>query len=414
MQKTGVFKRLKTRMHAHAAALRHGRPSRKLRVVFVVGQDSAVGTIAYLAAILRAAGEKVGVVTQQYVEIAEEHVQGSDQADLNSDAYRLQGLLAHMRKAHCSYALIEIPPELPEHQFAGVEPSMVIVRRCGDDHAGQITVQARLAMLGNVLARKPEFVVFNRDDPCSTELAHLSGQEGVISFGTHQKAECKITNVALHPKGSAIDLLVDHQTEIHLVTTLTGKQAIYNATAAAAGAYVLHAPIKAIEEGTARLEPLPGQLEFIPIQRPYHIVLDSAFTPSGLAETLEALKHFTKNRLIVLLSAPLGVQAAWRARLGEIAAATADRLVISDGEYSSEHSPQQVREQILQGVAAAGGDAKAEEVPERRAAIEKAVSIARRGDIVLLAGVTQRPYRQLGTERLPWSDRKVLEELFES
>ena len=408
----GVLSRLQLRSRAHIAALRHGKPSHKLRVVLVVGQDGAAGTLAFLAAILRQAGETVGVATQAYIEIGKERVTGSDQADISGDPARLQALLAQMRKAGCTYALFEVPPELPAHQFVGVKPEMVIVRRCGDDHTDQMTVKARLSILNSLLMRRPEFVVYNRDDPSSSELAHLSGKEGVISYGTHQKAECRIASVQLHPKGSAVQLIIDHQTDITLTSVVTGKQAIYNAAAAAASAYVLHVPIAAIEDGVMQTNTVPGLLEFIPIQRPYQIVLDAAVTPGGLAESLEALKHFAKNRLIVMLGAPLGVHAAWRPQLGEIASQHADRLIVTDGEFPPEQSANQVREQLLQGVVAAGGEAKTEEIPDREAAIEKAVSIARRGDIIVLAGMTLRPYRQLGTQRLPWSDRKIVADLF--
>lgn len=409
--KLGAFARLKLKTRAHAAALRHGKPSEKMRVVLVVGQDGAVGTVAFLASMLRTAGKKVGVITQGYVEIGDERVGGSDQADLNSDPYRLQALLAQMKKAGCEFALLEVPPELPAHQFVGLKPTMVIVRRCGDDYTDKVTVSARLRMLSNVLARKPEFVVYNRDDPSSAELAHLSGVEGVISYGTHKKAECRIDQVQLHPKGCAVQLIVDHQTEINLTTVLTGKQAIYNAAAAAAGAYILHAPINAIEDGATNMQPVPGLLEFVPIQRPYQLVIDAAVTPGGLAESLEALKHFAKNRLIVVFGAPLGVSPTWRPLLGEIATHYADRLIVTDGEFPADQSAQQVREQVLHGVGTAG-EAKTDEIADREAAIEKAVSIARRGDILVIAGATIRPYRQLGTQRLPWSDHKLLNDLF--
>jgi len=411
-KKTGVLARLKMKTRAHAAAARHGQPSKKLKVVLVVGQDGTIGTIAFLASILRATNEKVGVVTQQYVEIAGERANGSDQADISGDPYRLQALLAQMKKAGCRYVLIEVPPELPEHQFVGVTPTMIIVRRCGDDYTDQVTIAARLSMLSNTLARKPEFVVFNRDDPSSAELTHLTGQEGVISYGIHQKAECRITSVQLHPKGSAVNLVVDHQTEIALTTMLAGKQTIYNAAAAAAAAYILRAPIAAIEDGVAKMSHLAAQMEYLPIPRPYQIVLDGALTPGGLVETLETLKHFAKNRLIVVYGAPLGVTQTWRPLIGEIISQHADRLVVTDGEFLPDQSAAQVREEILQGVLAAGGEAKTDEIADRTAAIEKAISIARRGDIVVITGVTLRPYRQLGTQRLPWSDHKVLEELF--
>jgi len=412
LHKLGALARLKLKTRAHAAAMRYGKPSEKMQVVLVVGQDGAVGTVAFLAAILRVAGHVVGVVTQNYVEIASERVGGSDQADLNSDPYRLQALMAQMRKAGCEYVVLEVPPELPRHQFVGLKPAMVIVRRCGDDYTDKITVSARLRMLSNILARKPESVVYNRDDPSSSELGHLSGKEGVISFGTHKKAECRITQVQLHPKGAAMQLVVDHQTEINLTTALTGKQAIYNAAAAAAGAYILHVPINAIEDGVATMAQTPGLLEFIPIQRPYQVVIDTASTPGGLAESLETLKHFAKNRLIVVFGAPLGVLPTWRPLMGEIASQFADRLVITDGEFAPEQSAQQVREHVLQGVLGAGGEAKTDEIADREAAIEKAVSIARRGDILVIASTTLRPYRQLGTQRLPWSDHKLVSELF--
>jgi UDP-N-acetylmuramoyl-L-alanyl-D-glutamate--2,6-diaminopimelate ligase len=413
-KRTGVITRLKVSSRAHLAALRHGKPSQKMRVVLVVGQDSATGTIAFLASMLRTAREKVGVITSHYVEINQERVTGSDQADISSDPYRLQALLAQMKKAGCRFVLIEVPAELPPHQFVGVVPEMVIVRRCGDDYTDQVTVAARLSMLSSTLARKPRFVVFNRDDPSSAELNHLSGQEGIISFGTHQKADCRITSVQLHPKGSAVELVVDHQTHINVATHLSGKQTIYNLAAAAAAAYVLRIPIAAIEEGATAQPLLSGLMQYLPVQRPYQIVLDAAVTPGGLAETLETLRHFAKNRLIVVYGAPLGVSAAQRPLVGEIASNFADRLIITDGEFGPDQSATLVREQMLQGVLAAGGEAKTDEIADRTGAIEKAISIARRGDIVVVAGVTLRPYRQLGTQRLPWSDQKVLEELFGS
>ena len=412
--KTGVITRLTTSVRAQAAALRHRNPSRSLQVILVVGQDGTEGTVAFLASILRATGVKVGVATQQYVEIGDERAAGSDQADITGDAFRLQGLLAHMRKAKCAYALLEVPSELPSHHFEGVKPTMVIVRRCGDNYIDQMSSAAKVAMLGSILGRRPQFIVYNRDDPAAGELSHLQGQDGVISFGTHNKAECKITAVELHPKGSALEVLIDHQTPLSLATVMVGKSAIYNAAAAAAAAYVLHVPIDAIEKGILAQPQVAGQLEPIPLQRPYDLILDSSVTPGGLAESLETLKHFVKNRLIVLFGAPLGVRSSCLGAYGEVVAHYADRVIITDGEHGAAQSPQQIREQLLQGVMAVGGEAKTDEVADRRAAIEKAISTARRGDMIVLAGVTKRPYRQLGSERLPWSDRKVVEELFET
>lgn len=406
------YQSFKVGIKARAAAWRHGHPSRRLKVVLVFGQDGAVGTISYLAAILRTAGEKVGVLTSQFIEIADERVSGSDQADINRDPNRVQGLLAQMRKAGCSYALLEVPPELPEHQFVGLDVHMLVIRRCGDNYVNQTSVAAELARLNGLLEKRPRYVVYNRDDPIAEGLEWLRGQEGAICFGTHRRAECRMEQVRLHALGSQVSLVIDHQTPLTLVTEQAGKQAVYNMAAAAAAGYILHMPVEAIEQGCRGLQPLAAQLQIIPVSRPYKIILDSAVTPEGLMESLEAAKHFSKNRLIVVFGATLHAQPRWLPRNGDLLVVQADRVIVTDGEYTVEQSPKHIREQIWQGVVAAGGEAKAEEVEDRRAAIEKAVGIARRGDVVLVAASTVRPYRQLGGNHVTWSDHKIIQDLF--
>lgn len=405
----GVLDSLTTKVQAHAAAVTHRYPAKRMQIVMVAGSDGSQLTIECLSRIVRKQGAKVGIVTAQFIEIAGERVEGSDQADVLGDPFRMQALLAQMKRAGCHFVLLEVPAQLPAHGFAGLQPAMVIMRRCGDTHLNEAHNTARRATWRKLMNLHPSQVVLNRDDPCYAMPSGLQ-ETATMTFGTHNKAECRVNGVQIHPKGSAISLVVDHQTDINLTTTLTGKTAIYSTVAAAAAAYMLHVPIGSIEDGIAAVTAQPGALQYIPVQRPYQIVLDSNVTPDGVAETLETVKHFTKNRLIAVASATLHTAPEWRELMGELVAHAADRVVVTDGEYTSEESPATVRQQILQGVVSAGGDAKTEEVADRSEALEKALSIARRGDTIILLAVNQRPYRQLGLERQPWSDLKTLEQ----
>lgn len=409
--KPSIATSIKTKAQAHAAALRHGQPGKKMRVVLVTGPDGALATIAYLAAMLRAANEHVGVLSQHYIQIDQERVNGSDQADVLGDASRLQATLAHMRRAGCRWALIEVPPVLPPHQFVGIEPAMLVVRRCGDAYLDAVTISARKAMVQLLLMRKPAHVVLNGDDPCSADELNVSPGELTMTYGTGHRAECRITRVQLHPKGAGVRVLIDHQTEVELATSATGKTAIYSMVAAATAAYLLHQPLESIKRGALDTDDTVAFSQFIPVARPYHIAYDTNSTPAGIAEVVETFKHFAKNRLIVVLGSPLGQPAGWRPTVGETAARAADRLIVTDGECAAHESPSRVREQLMQGVIQAEAEARTEEVPDRQTGIEKALSIARRGDIVLLIATTPRPYRQLGTERVVWSDKKKIEEI---
>lgn len=405
----GVIHSLKTKVRAHAAAVAHRWPAKNMQLILVSGTDGGQLTIVTLGAILRKEGAKVGIVTSQFVEIAGERVEGSDQADVLGDPFRMQSLFAQMRRAGCQFVIVDMPSQGVGHGFAGLQPTMVIMRRCGDSHVTEAFNTSRKATWRQALDLRPKFVVVNRDDPCF-ELVSGSAEITAMTFGTHEKAESQITKVSVHPKGSAMTVLVDHQTELKLVTEITGKTAIYSLVAAAAAAYLLHIPIGVIEDGIAGVKRQAGSLHYIGVDRPYQIALDYAVTPDGIAETLETLKHFAKNRLIVVVSSTLFMQPEWRPMVGEIVAEFADRIVVTDGEYVAEESAQFVRQQLLQGVATAGADARTDEVPDRERGLEKALSIARRDDTIVVLASVQRPYRQLGSERQPWNDGKKLEE----
>lgn len=382
-----------------------------MQVIVVAGRDGAAATIAFLAEVFKAAGDRVGIITSDYIEIAGERAVGSDQAQPIEDAQKLNALLAQMRGAKCQYVLIEAVGQLPEHGFAGVPLAMLVVRRIADDRLDQVSNTANTIQIKKLIRHTTGQVVLPRDDSAYEDVRDIGSPELTISYGTHDGADSRISRVHLHPKGSAVKLVVDHQTELELATRHVGKQAIYDLTAAATAAYGLHIPLEIIEEGLTKVPVLPAITEYLPVDRPYKIVLDSSVTPQGIAEVLESLKHFAKNRLIAVVGANLAQPPAWRPVIGETIASLADRIIVTDGDYGESESPQAVRGQLLEGVSHAGSEAATEEVEGRQPGIEKALSIARRGDTIVFCCVATRPYRQLGSERQEWSDRNVINEL---
>ncbi len=404
--------KFKTKASAWVAAAARGMPARRMQVIVVAGPDGADTTVAYLASMLKAAGVKIGVIARDAIEIAGERVTGSDQAHPLDEVRKLHDLLAHMRKARCQYVIIEQPPYMPPHEFTGVPIAMLVVRRCGDSYLNQPAVAARVAHVQALLRQHPRLVVLPRDDACF-EILQQPGKATIMTYGTHAQAECRITNVQLHPKGSAATLLVDHQTEVDIMTGLAGRQTIYSVAAAATAAYMLHMPVSSLEDGAADVPLLPAHCEYLPLDRPYHLVLDRSYTPEGMIETLETLKHFAKNRLIVVIGATIEQAQSWLPTIGEIVCKQADRIIVTDGEYSQAQDASEVRDRLLSGISMQGGEAKTEPIADRKLAIEKALSIARRGDTIVLCPSLVKPYRQLGGDRLHWSDRATIRELLE-
>lgn len=405
--------RLTSQLRAHVAAFKHGRPGQRLQVIVVAGRDGAAETIAYLAEVLKTAGNRVGIITQDYIEIAGEKAPGSDQAQPVEDANKLNTLLAQMRGARCKYVLVEQMGQLPEHGFAGIPLAMVVVRRIADDRLDQVSNTAAIVQIKKLARHNSGQIVLPRDDAAFNDLREVTSPELTISYGTDQAADSRIVKVRVHPKGSAISLNIDHQVDLRITTRHTGKQAIYSLAAATTATYALHVPLDIIEEGVAKVPVLPATCEYLQVDRPYKIVLDNSVSPQGIAEVLDTLKRFAKNRLIAVIGASLAQPAAWRSVVGETVASIADRVVVTDGDWSESESPQAVRTQLLEGVARAGSEAATEEVEGRKEGIQKALSIARRGDTIVFCGVTARPYRQMGSKRQEWDDRAIINELIQ-
>jgi UDP-N-acetylmuramoyl-L-alanyl-D-glutamate--2,6-diaminopimelate ligase len=132
-----------------------------------------------------------------------------------------------------------------------------------------------------------------------------------------------------------------------------------------------------------------------------------------LEKLLEAAKAITKKRIILVFGATGDRDKGKRPIMGEIAAKFADRIILTDDETYNEDA-EAIRDQVREGIIAGKGDAITLEIGDRREAIEKALSIAKKGDAVLIAGMGHEQYRIVNGERLPWNDGDVVRELLET
>jgi UDP-N-acetylmuramyl tripeptide synthase len=117
-----------------------------------------------------------------------------------------------------------------------------------------------------------------------------------------------------------------------------------------------------------------------------------------------------KKRVILVFGATGDRDKGTRPIMGEIAAKYADRIILTDDESYSE-DPEAIRNEVRAGIITGKGDGMTLEIGDRREAIEKALSIAKKGDMILIAGMSHEQYRIVNGERLPWNDGDVVREL---
>ncbi|HXH26655.1 MAG TPA: UDP-N-acetylmuramoyl-L-alanyl-D-glutamate--2,6-diaminopimelate ligase [Candidatus Acidoferrum sp.] len=401
-------------LEAVAASARYGFPTRGMYVVQITGTNGKTTTSSFVASILKAAGHRVGVVSTAYFEIAGERIP-NDKNFTNMNPRQLQPLLAQMRRAKVTHLVLEVTSiGLDQYRVWGIPCNAAVMTNLTQDHLDyHQTMENYAAAKSKLFARKPALIALNRDDEWFDYFNQFEAGEQKITYGTHDDADCRIKDVKLHQDGSDVKLDIDHQYHLKFHTQLPGKFNVYNATAAAAITYLMHIEAEDIEAGIAALEMVPGRLEPVDAGQAFQVFVDYAHTPDALQNVLETLRHLTKNRIIVVFGATGDRDKGKRPIMGEIVANLADRVFVTDDETYTEDAAS-IRSMIMEGIKKAGGEAKTEEVADRREAIEKAIKLARGNDTVLITGMGHEQYRIMNGKREPWNDAKVAREVLEA
>lgn len=390
---------------------RYGNPAKSLRVIAVTGTNGKTTTVNYINEILKEAKLTTAMFSTAVIEVA-----GKRQInDLNATVgttERMQQFFRDAKRAHVDYVVLEITSHaLQQHKLAGVPIEAAIMTNLTQDHLDyHKTMENYAAAKGKLFAGEPKFIVLNRDDEWFDYFNRFTAGAQKITYGKHDDAEAKIDYVKLYKKGSEATVVIDHQTKLHLATALPGEFNVYNMTAAASIAYLLGMKLNDIVEGIANLEGVPGRFERVVEGLGYDVIVDYAHTPDALEKLLQAAKAVTKNRVILVFGATGDRDKGKRPIMGEIAAKYASRIILTDDESYSE-DPQSIRDQVREGIEHGRGLSKTTEFGDRREAIAKALSIAMKGDTILITGMGHEQFRIVNGERLPWNDANVVREI---
>lgn len=398
----------------HIVSARYGYPARDLKVIAVTGTNGKTTVANYINEIFKAAGFTTAMFSTAVIEVKGERRINDLNATVATTA-QMQQFFREARRADVDYVVLEVTSHaLDQHKLATVPIECAIMTNLTQDHLDyHKTMDAYAAAKAKLFAHQPRFIVLNADDEWYSYFNDYDAGEHKISYGTSEQADCRISQVKLYKKGSEARVVFDHNTKLDLATSLPGKYNVYNMTAAACAAYLMYVKLDAIQNGIANLEGVPGRFENVAIDKPYDVIVDYAHTPDALEKLLEAVKGVTKNRVILVFGACGDRDKGKRPIMGGIAANLADRIFLTDEESYSE-DPIQIRDMIREGIEQAGGSSKMEEIADRRDAIEKAMKIARKGDVVLITGMGHEQFRIVNGERLPWNDGDVVKELAQS
>jgi UDP-N-acetylmuramoyl-L-alanyl-D-glutamate--2,6-diaminopimelate ligase len=384
---------------APAAAAFHGDPTAALDVVGVTGTNGKTTTAFLVRALLEAAGRQTGLLGT-----VTSIVGGEERPVVRTtpEAIDLQRDFADMRRGGDVACSMEVSSHALElHRADAIHWAVAVFTNLTQDHLDfHPTMEHYFAAKRRLFQAAPRAAVINVDDPYGRRLAAELPE--AITFGIESEAAVRATDVAFALTGSTFT--VDG---LDLLTPLPGRFNVLNALGAMAAARALGVANDVIAEALGTAGRVPGRFEPVDAGQPFAVLVDYAHTPDSLENVLRAAREIARRRVIVVFGAGGDRDRGKRPLMGRAARALADLVVVTSDNPRSE-DPEAIIADIKAGT---GNGPGVETLVDRRAAIARAVQLAREGDVVVIAGKGHEQGQEFeGGRKVPFDDVTVARE----
>jgi UDP-N-acetylmuramoyl-L-alanyl-D-glutamate--2,6-diaminopimelate ligase len=381
-----------------------GEPARSLTIVGVTGTNGKTTVVHLLDAVFRAAGHRTGAIGTVGAHVAGEPV---PIARTTPEAPDLHRLLKRMRDAGVTTVAMEVSSHaLDQGRVAGLTFDAAVFTNLSQDHLDHHgTMESYFAAKASLFTEdRTKRAVVNLDDAWGRRL--LDVPVPVTTFGLDPAADVHPEDVRTRTDGLAFR--VDGR---EVTSPLRGGFNVSNCLAAIASSRLIGVDPKDAIRGLANAGQVSGRMEPVDAGQRFLAVVDYAHTPDSIRTVLAAARPLATGRVIVVFGCGGDRDRAKRFPMGAAATEGADLTVITTDNPRSE-DPLDIIAEVERGAAEGGGRYVLE--PDRREAIRLALSEARAGDVVVVAGKGHEVEQELADRSIPFDDRVVVREELES
>ena len=192
-------------------------------------------------------------------------------------------------------------------------------------------------------------------------------------------------------------------------TGIPGRFSVYNSLAAICVAQKFGITPEIVKEALAEVR-VPGRSELVDNKKEIPIMIDYAHSPESLQNILQAVKSYTRGRVISVFGCGGDRDSGKRPIMGEISGRIADFTFITSDNPRTEE-PEKIVSEIEEGIKKTKGKYKV--VVDRTEAIKEAIKMATKRDIIILAGKGHEPYQEINGEKFPYDERVIVNEIID-
>ena len=387
----------------------YNNPSKKMKIIGVTGTNGKTTTAFMIKDILESDGKKVGLIgtIANYIGKKEIHTERT-----TPESLELQKLFYNMVEEGVQYCVMEVSSHsLALDRVYGIEFEGSIFTNLTRDHLDFHKTFENYYKAKFKLFEKSGIKLINIDDNYGKSVYNDCTEidkDRTYSIGIKEDAYYKGFNEVFESRKTEFDVKLDENVE-HFILNIPGDYNVYNALGAIVMTYKIGCNIKSIKKGIEDTL-VPGRCERVAREYdlPYEIIVDYAHTPDGLLNILKTARAFTKGRLISIFGCGGDRDKVKRPQMGEIGERISDISIITSDNPRSEE-PMDIINDILVGLKNNNHIV----IENRKEAIRKAIEIAKKDDVIVIAGKGHETYQILKDETIHFDEREVIKEILD-
>ena len=387
----------------------YGNPSRKFKLIGVTGTKGKTTTTFMIKEILEKAGKKVGLIGTIATYRNGKKVKDSDRT--TPESLELQREFAQMAEAGVEAVVMEVSSQsLKLHRVDGCEFDVVLFTNFSEDH---ISPKEHPDMEDYFNSKLKLFKmcktgIVNADDLYGAKIPRLFPDNNITTYGIDNFANVLAKDITI--TNSYVDFKVKITDKNERVKTgIPGRFSVYNSLAAICVAQKFGISPEAVKAALMEVR-VPGRSELVNNKREIPIMIDYAHSPESLQNILQAVKSYTRGKVISVFGCGGDRDSGKRPIMGEISGRIADFTFITSDNPRTEE-PEKIVCQIEEGMKKTKGKYKV--IVDRTEAIKEAIQMATKRDIIVLAGKGHEPYQEINGVKHPYDERIIVKDIIE-
>lgn len=387
----------------------YNNPSTKFKLIGVTGTKGKTTTTYMIKEILEKAGQKVGLIGTIATYINGKKIKDSERT--TPESLELQQLFAQMVEEGVETVVMEVSSQsLKLNRVAGCNFDIVIFTNFSEDH---ISPKEHPDMEDYFNSKLKLFEmcktgIVNTDDLHGAKIPGLFPESNITTYGIDNFANVLAKDITI--TNSYVDFKVKIKDRNERVKTgIPGRFSVYNSLAAICVAQKFGIDPEVVKQALLEVR-VPGRSEMVDNKLELPIMIDYAHSPESLQNILYATKSYTRGRVISVFGCGGDRDSSKRPIMGEISGKVADYTIITSDNPRTE-KPEDIIKAIEEGISKTKG--KYEVVVDRTEAIEKAIKMANKRDIIILAGKGHETYQEINNEKNHFDEREIVKEIIE-